>query len=166
MLLWKILRVYLLSPWLSMLFLLKLVELIWYFLLTVLCYDRVTLLFIEIDIVFAATILKKKKKGERKGKKQGGCWITHFSNYDFVINDPHYEVEIEVAQYFIFSSVNDENSYLSLSVSKRTINRHLMGACKLQGKISNKYNYTYYWREKEYTNDLKPRSILSHYYGY
>lgn len=84
----------------------------------------------------------EKKRNE---KKQGGCWIGHFSNYvDFVINDPHYEVEIEVAQYFIFSSVNDENGYLSLPVSKRTINRHLMGACKLQGKISNKYNYTYY----------------------
>lgn len=84
----------------------------------------------------------RKWKG-RKEKGQGGCWIAHFSNYDFVINDPHDEVEIEVTRYFIFSSVND--GYLSLPVSKRTINRHLMGACKLQGKISNKNNYTYYW---------------------
>lgn len=76
MLLWKILRVYLLSPWLSMLFLLKLVELIWYFLLTVLCYDRVTLLFIEIDIVFAATILKKKKK-RRKKRKEARRLLDH-----------------------------------------------------------------------------------------
>lgn len=53
-----------------MLFLLKLVELIWYFLLTVLCYDRVTLLFIEIDIVFAATILKKKKKEKEKERSK------------------------------------------------------------------------------------------------
>lgn len=79
-----------------------------------------------------------------KRKKEAVGSVISPITIDFVINDPHYEVAIEVAQCFLFSSANDENCYLSLAVSKRTINRHLMGACKLQGKISNKYNYTYY----------------------